>query len=58
MSSRHTPEQVFTYLRIAAEMGLYPTAGSDYHGDNRPSVSLGVAVSEDLTPWARLGVSL
>ena len=58
MSSRHTPEQVFTYLRIAAEMGLFPTAGSDYHGDNRPSVSLGVAVSEDLTPWARLGVSL
>jgi predicted metal-dependent phosphoesterase TrpH len=58
MSSRHTPEQVFTYLRIASELALFPTAGSDYHGDNRPGVSMGIAVSEDLTPWARLGVSL
>jgi len=58
LSSRNTPEQVFRYMSLAAEYGLYPTAGSDFHGCNRPSVHLGVPVPEDLLPWARLGISL
>ena len=52
------PEQVFRHMSIAAEFSLVPTAGSDFHGDNRPSVSMGVNVAEDFLPWARLGVSL
>ena len=45
-------------LSMAAEFGLFATAGSDFHGANRPSVSMGVSVKEDFLPWARLGVSL
>lgn len=58
LSARHSAEQVFHYLSIASELGLFPTAGSDYHGSVNPSVTMGIAVSEDFLPWARLGVSL
>jgi predicted metal-dependent phosphoesterase TrpH len=30
----HVPSQREKYLRIADELGLVPTAGSDYHGPN------------------------
>lgn len=57
-SSRASGEQVFRYLSLAADFSLFPTAGNDFHGTNRPSASMGVAVSEDFLPWARLGVTL
>lgn len=51
----YSAEQVFTLLRIAGKYSLYPTAGSDFHcGGN--GADLGVPVSEDFLPWARLGV--
>jgi predicted metal-dependent phosphoesterase TrpH len=51
-------EDSLVYLRIAEEHSLFPTAGSDFHGANRPGVGLGVQVSETFLPWARLGIIL
>lgn len=58
LSPRSPAEQVFRHLSLAAEFSLFPTAGSDFHGANRPTVAMGVAVAEDFLPWARLGVTL
>lgn len=58
VSSRASAEQIFRYLSLAEEFSLFPTAGSDFHGANRPSATMGIAVAEDFLPWARLGVSL
>ena len=58
VSSRASAEQIFRYLSLAEEFSLFPTAGNDFHGANRPSAMMGVAVAEDFLPWARLGVSL
>jgi len=58
VSSRASAEQIFRYLSLAAEFSHFPTAGNDFHGANRPSAMMGVAVAEDFLPWARLGVSL
>jgi hypothetical protein len=46
----HTPEQEACYLRLARELGLAITGGSDFHGDNKPEVALGqVNVQAKLT---------
>ncbi|MEA4878491.1 PHP domain-containing protein [Aminobacterium sp. MB27-C1] len=58
LSPSHSSQQIFQYLRIAKEMDLFTTAGSDFHGTNRPSVSMGIRVKTDFLPWARLGISL
>ena len=58
ISSHCTSEQAFDYMRIADRHALCPTGGSDFHGARRPGVALGVQVSEDFLPWARLGVTL
>ena len=39
--AEHTPEQEALYLRLARELGLLVTGGSDYHGDNKPELTLG-----------------
>jgi predicted metal-dependent phosphoesterase TrpH len=57
ISSHCTSEEAYNYLSIAAKHSLYPTAGSDFHGSVRPNVVLGVQVSDDFLPWARLGIS-
>jgi len=49
-------EDALAYLRAADNHGLFPTAGSDFHGAARPGADLGVQVPEDFLPWARLGV--
>lgn len=56
--SGHSPEQTYNYLKLADKFDLYATAGSDFHGSNSHGVDLGVAVSEDFLPWARLGVKI
>ena len=43
-------------LALAQRFGLYATAGSDFHGTGDHSADIGMAVSEDFLPWARLGV--
>jgi predicted metal-dependent phosphoesterase TrpH len=58
ISSHCSAENSYNFLRIADEHALFPTAGSDFHGGNRPGVSLGVQVSETFLPWARLGIVL
>ena len=58
ISSHCSSEKAFGYLSTAARFGLFPTAGSDFHGEARPDVALGVQVSEGFLPWARLGVTL
>ncbi len=37
----HTPEQQSLYLKLARELGLLITGGSDFHGMNKPEVTLG-----------------
>jgi hypothetical protein len=39
--SEHTPEQQALYLKLAQELDLLVTGGSDYHGLNKPEISLG-----------------
>ncbi len=39
--SDHTQEQVALYLKLAQELGLLITGGSDFHGQNKPEVTLG-----------------
>lgn len=56
--SSHSPEQIYKYLSIANKFGLFPTAGSDFHGANSQVTDLGIPVSEDFLPWARLGVRI
>ncbi|MEJ7605626.1 MAG: PHP domain-containing protein [Bryobacteraceae bacterium] len=41
--SDHSPPDVQRYLKIAGKYGLKVTGGSDFHGDNKPSVRLGQA---------------
>lgn len=39
--AEHTPEQEALYLKLARELGLLITGGSDFHGQNKPEVALG-----------------
>jgi 3',5'-nucleoside bisphosphate phosphatase len=39
--SEHTPEQEALYLKLAQELDLLITGGSDYHGLNKPEITLG-----------------
>lgn len=39
--SDHSPENVAFYLSLARRFGLTPTGGSDFHGGNKPNISLG-----------------
>ncbi|MDR3354710.1 MAG: PHP domain-containing protein [Synergistaceae bacterium] len=58
ISSHCSAEQTYGFIAAADRHGLFTTAGSDFHGKNRPGVTLGVQVSEDFIPWARLGVTM
>jgi predicted metal-dependent phosphoesterase TrpH len=58
VSSHCSAEETYGYLGIAERHSLFPTGGSDFHGNNRPGVTLGIQVSEDFLPWARLGVTI
>lgn len=50
-SPHHGAEERLRFLSMAFRFGLTPTAGSDFHGDNRPGVELGVTVDEALFPF-------
>lgn len=52
----HSPEDIYRFLSLGSEFGLYATAGSDFHGQSDRGVDLGLPVSEDFLPWARLGL--
>ncbi|MEA2103178.1 MAG: PHP domain-containing protein [Candidatus Cloacimonadota bacterium] len=44
--SLHTKKQIELYLGFAKEFNLVITAGSDYHGTNKPNISLGMEVEQ------------
>lgn len=41
------PEETIEHLRAAKELGLCVTAGSDFHGANKPTIPLGMEVSDE-----------
>ena len=45
--SDHTPEQIALYLKLARELGLLITGGSDFHGLNKPEITLGSMPCQD-----------
>jgi hypothetical protein len=42
----NTPEENVEFTRIASRLGLLKSAGSDFHGANKKSISLGMEVEE------------
>ena len=43
----NSPEETVEHLRVAHELGLCVTAGSDFHGENKPTIPLGMAVDDE-----------
>lgn len=41
MYPKFSPEQAALAEKIAAEFGLLPSGGSDFHGENKPDIALG-----------------
>jgi len=46
--SDHSPENVAYYKRLAERFGLGITGGSDFHGANKPTISLGTGYRGNL----------
>jgi 3',5'-nucleoside bisphosphate phosphatase len=44
--SEHTPQQEALYLKLARELNLLVTGGSDFHGQNKPEITLGSFASQ------------
>jgi predicted metal-dependent phosphoesterase TrpH len=53
--SEHSPAQTDLYLRLAAELGLLVTGGSDFHGDVNPHIKLGRGFGQLAVPDNLLG---
>ena len=45
--STNSPAEDVGFTRIADSLGLLKSAGSDFHGANKPTISLGMEVSEE-----------
>ena len=43
----NTNDETVDHLRAAKELGLVVTAGSDFHGANKPTVTLGMTVDDE-----------
>ena len=43
----NTNEENIAFTRIATKLGYLKTAGSDFHGTNKPTIPLGMEVSEE-----------
>ena len=43
----NTPEETILHLRTAYALGLVVTAGSDFHGANKPTITLGMSVTDE-----------
>lgn len=44
------------FLRLATDLNLIPCGGSDYHGDNKPHISLGIGRGDLHVPDSVLGL--
>lgn len=42
----NTVDEDIAFTRIANKLGLLKTAGSDFHGDNKPTIPLGMTVTD------------
>ncbi|MGH9038948.1 MAG: PHP domain-containing protein [Acidimicrobiia bacterium] len=47
---RYQPEERAVWHRLAAELGLCPTGGSDYHGAYKPDLALGTGLGDLSVP--------
>ena len=45
--SSNSPAENVGFTLIASELGLLKSAGSDFHGANKPEIALGMEVSEE-----------
>ena len=52
--SQHSPEQIEAYGAIADRLGLVKSGGSDFHGDPKPHVPLGIAAYGGAAPYSVL----
>lgn len=52
--SAHAPEQVRMCVELAAKHGLLLSGGSDYHGNNKPGIHLGVGKGKLRVPYLLL----
>jgi 3',5'-nucleoside bisphosphate phosphatase len=52
--SRHDPLETQRLIELTRGHGLVPTGGSDYHGSNKPDISLGVGMGSLAVPEALL----
>ena len=52
--SGYTAEQSAYLLRLAREYGLTPTGGSDFHGLNKPAISMGSGKGDLFVPYELL----
>lgn len=43
----NTPGENVDFVRLAAKLGYLKTAGSDFHGSNKPTIPLGMEVTEN-----------
>ena len=41
------PGETIDHLRAAKELGLCVTAGSDFHGANKPTIPLGMSLDDE-----------
>ena len=48
------PAVTIAHLRLARELGLVVTAGSDFHGANKPEISLGMRIDDETALLAPL----
>lgn len=49
--STHSPEQTDYLLRLASELHLLPSGGSDFHGSNKPAIALGTGKNNLQIPY-------
>jgi predicted metal-dependent phosphoesterase TrpH len=56
--SDHSPENVSYYASLAERFGIGMTGGSDFHGANKPAISLGTGKNNNLHVPDELAESL
>ena len=49
--SKYTPETTLLAEQIAGEFGLKYSGGSDFHGENKPEIALGVGRGNLAIPY-------
>ncbi|MEG1642148.1 MAG: PHP domain-containing protein [Synergistaceae bacterium] len=51
-------EMIYNITKLANKYSLMCTAGSDFHGENKTRIEMGMQVPDTLLPWARLGINI